>query len=120
MRAKGALLWLSRLAASSIRHWVRYCMGELPTNIWKRSASTEREVPAVRASSSRVQAWAGRLCRAVSAEPTIRSPRPANHPVRPSACSFMYRRNTSMNSTSASLASTPSPPGRGDLASLSA
>ena len=27
-----------------MRHCVRYCIGELPTRCWKRSASTEREV----------------------------------------------------------------------------
>ena len=44
MRASGALLRQRRLAASSIRHCVRYCIGELPTSCWKRSASTDRDV----------------------------------------------------------------------------
>jgi hypothetical protein len=41
-------------------------------------------------------------------------------PVRPVLCSFMYSRRTSMNSTSASFARTPAPPGRGERASASA
>jgi hypothetical protein len=40
--------------------------------------------------------------------------------MRPALCSFMYSRSTSMNSTSASFASTPAPPGRGERASVSA
>ena len=43
MRDSGALLRNRRFAASSIRHCVRYCIGELPTRFWKRSASTERD-----------------------------------------------------------------------------
>lgn len=39
-----------------MRHCVRYWIGELPTKCAKRSASTDLELPAVRASSSSVHA----------------------------------------------------------------
>ena len=52
----GALLRERMLAASSMRHCVRYCIGAQPTRCWNRSASTDRELPAARASSSSVQA----------------------------------------------------------------
>jgi hypothetical protein len=51
--------------------------------------------------------------------PDRRFDRPPRRATRfdPSPCSFKQRRSTSINSTSASLAKTPAPPGRGSRAS---
>jgi hypothetical protein len=57
------------------------------------------------------------VCINANAAPTIRSLTTASRPVRPVCCSFLYTRSTSMNYTSASLARTPAPSGRGERAS---
>jgi hypothetical protein len=48
------------LAATCIRHRVRYCIGGWPTSSENRLATAERDDAASRASSGRVQGWPGR------------------------------------------------------------